>query len=143
MSTKAAIRDWLLSDAAIANKISNRVFPGKVPQGESFPAIVLQKISRSHEYHLTGELGIGSEMIQVDVYDRGRNARWSVEYIAELIRLRMSGYRGQLNADVFCHGATIERNNEVNERPADASDEWIERESMDFQVWTTTAVPTL
>ena len=137
--SKAAIRDFLIGNADINNKVSNRVFPSHLPQGTPIPALVLQTINRTHEYHLTNELGISPQMIQIDVYAATRP---EVEEIAELIRDRLSGYRGSLNADTFCHGARIERNTPIDTPPADASDRWLSRQSMDFQLHITSSVPT-
>lgn len=140
--SKKAVRDWLTGNTSIADRVSNRIHNGRVPQGGSLPAIVLTTITKDHEYSLANEIGLTEFVMQVDVYGEGPRGPLDVEEISELVRLRLSGYRGQLNDDVFCHAARLIRNSESFDKPADASDDWTPRVSMDFSLSLTTAVPT-
>lgn len=138
-----AVRDWLIGDVQIVNKVSNRIYPNKIPQEiKSGICIVLNRISGNHEYDLSNELGIRRFIYQLDIYGDIDTRPAEVEATNELIRLRMSGYRGQLNDDVFCHGLFLQGDDEEAERPVDASDIWQFRQGFDFEIHVTAAVPT-
>lgn len=142
MSRLVAIRDWLLGSVEIANAITDRAFAGHIPQGVTGTSIVLNQINSNHEYSLTGQIGIIAYTYQIDVYDDGGTPLKTVQEVGELVRNRLSGYRGQLNDDVFCHGAFIEGDSESEDRPIDSSSNWKTRESFDVELHLTAAVPT-
>lgn len=137
-----AIRDFLEADGAITDKIAGRTYPERIPQDVTGLAVVLNRTTANREYSLTNELGIAAHNLQLDVYGDRNTTEAEVDATAELIRLRLSGYRGQLNDDVFCHGAFIDQDNDVSERPADGSDHWPFRRSFNFEIHVTQAVPT-
>lgn len=133
MTIKDAVYDFLIADAGINTAVGGRVFYGRVPQGQPFPAIVLQVITTNHNYHLTNESTVVDPTIQVDIYDKGTTGQQSV--IAGLVRSRLSGYRGALNNDIFCDSSTILRDSEFYTKPTDGTDNWINRVSIDFRIF--------
>jgi hypothetical protein len=90
LASKPAIADRLT-----AEKFGTRIFLRRAPQGCPLPLAVVSVFGGSPDYHLAGELGDTSRVVQVSVYaatDR------EAEDIAELIRLApLSGYRGQMD----------------------------------------------
>jgi hypothetical protein len=140
--SKAAIRDWLVGIAEITDYVSNRIFSGHIPQGVTETCIVLTKVDANHEYSLANEISPTQFIYQLDIYDSGAAGRANVDAVAELIRLRLSGYRGQLNDDVYCHVATISRDNDLDIPPGDSSDQWTARTSFDISLFLNTTEPT-
>lgn len=144
MSIKRAVNDYLIADAGINAAVGGRVYDGRVPkrlpgQPDNLPAIVLQIISEEAYTHLTNESAIRAPLIQIDVYDRDPKAQ--SDTIADLIRSRLSGYRGSLNSDTVCDSAVRQRTNQFDEPPDDGSDNWIRRVSSDYRIHYFAAAP--
>lgn len=100
LASKPAIADRLT-----AEKFGTRIFLRRAPQGCPLPLVVVTVIGGSPDYHLAGELGDTSRVVQVSTYAA---TDLEAEEIAELIRLApLSGYRGQMDT-VRVQAVTIE-----------------------------------
>lgn len=139
MSIKRAVNDYLLADAGINAAVGGRVYDGRIPKGKPLPAIVLQVVTEGAYYELQNESAVRAPIIQIDVYDRDPKAQ--SDTIAELIRSRLSGYRGALNDETFCDCAVRQRYNQFDEPPDDGTDNWIRRVSTDYRIHYFAAVP--
>lgn len=145
------IADHLGGSQNIVDAVENRIFPDVIPQevrdsGGSrmtlYPCLVLQAVSATPEYYLGGEASYHQAVIQVDVFTDGRRGTKHANELAELVRNRLSGYRGQFGTG--CRGtARLVRCNAVPVEPADGSDTHIRRTSMDFEINHTAATPSL
>lgn len=144
------IRDHLVGSAAIVNAVSDRIFPDAIPQEKRssgqrmalYPCIVLEDISNDPEMYLGGEAGTHTSMIQIDVWvvDSG-NGKHKANEISELVRNRLNGYRGVFGTG--CYGtARMERKSSPITSPADGSDTYTRRVSMDFEIIHSADVPT-
>lgn len=69
-----ALQALLLADAAIAARVSDRVYWGLRPQGFPLPAIVMHVISGADAPHLTGTDGFWRYRVQIDCYGADRPA---------------------------------------------------------------------
>lgn len=135
------IADQLLASTAIVNAFSNRVFPEVIPQGSNqYPAIVLNDISNAPEYYLGGESGMHTSTVQVDVWTDGTGGKQKANELGELVRNRLSGYRGQFGTGVYGTARMISNNSNAA-APVDASDNHRRRVSMDFEFIHSAAVP--
>lgn len=144
------VRNHLDGSQAIRNEISDRIFPDRIPQrlyddqgrprDTAFPCIVLTEISGVPEYTLAGEAGVHMSTIQVDVYTR--KGPQETKDIAELVRNRLSGYRGTLGTD-GCHARNcmLVRNDTSTTPPADGSENYLRRASMGFRITHSADVP--
>lgn len=140
MSIKTAIYDFLIADAGINAAVGGRIHSGRLPKEKTLPAIVLTVIDTDHHYSLANEVMKAEATVQVDVWDRDPQPEHVT--IAELVRLRLSGYRGALNGTYNGETFEIVRNSELNEPPKDGSDNWLRRISMDFRFFHNATVPT-
>lgn len=139
MTIAKAVYDFLIADAGINAAVGGRIFRDRVPQGESFPAIIIQVISTNHNYHLTNESAVRDSRIQIDAYDRGPTPQHEV--IAELINSRISGYRGDLNSEMFCDSATFDDDVNMPSPPKDGTDNWTYRVLKRCHLFYFAAVP--
>lgn len=145
------IRDQLTASTAILDAFSDRIFPDSIPQElrdsegnrrTLYPAIVIGEISAQPEYDLGGESGVHTTQLQLDVYTDGTGGRPKANELSELVRNRLSGYRGQFGTG--CSGTCrLIRVPTTIEAPTDASDNKRYRVSMDFEIIHTAAVPDL
>jgi hypothetical protein len=135
------VRDYLAAGVEIANAFGERIFPDGMPQGAAYPAIVISDLSNSPEYSLAGEVGTHTSVITIDCWTDGKGGRERVNRLGEMVRNRLSGYRGALGDGVYCNGARMIRNNSLAAEPLPGSDQHRRRASMDFEIIHTAAVP--
>ncbi|KPU83700.1 hypothetical protein JI58_07945 [Marinosulfonomonas sp. PRT-SC04] len=123
------LRSLLLVDSGVSSHVSDRVNFGAHPQGQPFPAIVLNTISESEGYTLNGPNGVTHTRIQVDCYAGTYGA---AKLLSRAVRSLLSGYQGGAFQGVFLVGTRGGREGGSNEaeRPY--------RVSMDFMVHFTT-----
>lgn len=87
------LRAWLLSDTAISNVVGLRVFPLRADQGSDYPLVILQQVSMTPELHSLGETGLVQTRLQITAWAKTYKV---ARELGELIRLRISGYTGEL-----------------------------------------------
>lgn len=145
------IADHLTGSTNIVDTVSNRIFPDVIPQeirdsqGNKlplYPCIVLGIVSNQPEYYLGGEGGVHETIMQVDCWVDGEQGADELNDLAELVRNRMSGYRGQFGTG--CRGtARLIRNDPSAVAPVDGSGVYRRRASMDFALIHTADAPSL
>jgi hypothetical protein len=135
------IRDRLATSSAIVDAFSDRIYPETAPQGASFPRIHISDVSSLPEYYLGGEAGLHVSKVQLDVWTDGTGGKFRANELSELVRNRLSGYKGQFGTG--CHGsAVLIRNDPDSLPPVDGSDTRNLRVSMDFEITHSASVPT-
>jgi hypothetical protein len=139
------IADHLKASVAILDAFSDDIYPEVIPQERKDrweQALVLNDLSNDPEYYLGGEAGTHTTIIQIDVWTNGVGGKARANELGELIRNRLSGYRGTFGTG--CYGtARMIRNDSVAAPPVDGSDKHRRRVSMDFKIINTASVPTL
>ncbi len=133
-----ALRKFWIDDEDIRDKIDGRIFARRVPDHTTNPCVVLTTITTSREYSLANEINVLTAVVQVDVY--GANTA-EVDEITELIRNRTSGYKG-LAGDLFLQGCFILREQSEAKRRRDGSNRFANRNSTDYQIFFSQAIPT-
>ena len=136
------IRDHLMGSALLADAVGTHIYPEVIPQGVTWEAaIVLQEINSLPEYTLAGEVGTHITTMQVDIWTDGTGGRPRVTEIAELVRNRLSGYRGQFGDGEF-GTARLVRSDSLAASPTDGSVTHKRRISQDYEIIHTADVPT-
>ncbi len=136
------IRDHLAGSTAIVNDVGDNIYPEVIPQKVQYEkAIVINDISATPEYALRGEVGLHTSRIQIDYWTNGTSGKYAANFGAELIRNRLSGYRGQFGTGCYGTSRMLE-NNSLAASPFDASDMHRRRVSMDFEIIHSADVPT-
>lgn len=135
------LAEYLWADEEITNRVEHRIYPGHAPVGVLGELIVIREINRNPEYTIDLEAGIHDLIVQVDCYAAGPKSAYN---LAELVRLRLSGYRGTIGREdpANIESARIINARQVQERPADNSDKWTHRYQMDFAMFVHTTIPT-
>lgn len=142
------LRDHLRSVAAIRDRVDGGAdFPGiyadNVPQGHVGECIVLRVIVTDHNYHLGGEVADSGSTVQVTVYSDKAARAFS---LMELIRNRLSGYRGLMGDSDETRVKTCIIANDVGadiDETAEADDKFIHTYTADYLLIYTTPEPTL
>jgi hypothetical protein len=86
----------LCEDTGIAGMIGSgadaRIYPNQMPDGVTFPAIVLTKVIGMGDYDQQGDTGVEDCRVQVDLYsDQGKAA---LNVLRRSVRGLLSGFRG-------------------------------------------------
>jgi hypothetical protein len=135
------IRDHLVGSTAIVDAFSDRMFTENAPQGAGYPRLHLNDVSSDPEMYLGGEAGEHTTVVQIDVWTDGSGGKARANELGEMVRNRLSGYRGQFGTGVYGTARMI-RNNSVAAPPIPGSDQHRRRYSMDFEVRHSASVPT-
>lgn len=123
MSLESAFRSMILSISSVTSLVSQRVFPGIIPENETLPAIRYLPVSGTREHSHDGVSGFQVQRIQVDCY-----AKTYAEVIALAAALEagMDGFNGSSPATF---AITLESDSDVYEEVPR-----IWRRQMDFVV---------
>lgn len=135
---EADLKTFLLDSDSIRDVVGNRVFAGKAPKSSRGAVLIVRNTSPDHFYTLTNEANALRAMVQIDCYDETPT---KADALGELVRNRLSGYRGTAGGATI-QGATIARDNAFRESPENSSDKWIHRRSFDFSIFYAQTVPT-
>lgn len=137
MNKKHLIK-FLADSDGVRNRLAYRIFPGVARQGEQLPYLTMRQIGTDRYNDLAGEDGLATIVLQLTVRaDTDTEAR----DIAELIRNRLSGYRGLMDT-TYVQGCTIENQREQQVRPAAGSDHWMFEHHTDYRITFNQAEPT-
>lgn len=96
------MRTYLLAQPSVTALIATRLYPIRLPQGVTLPAVTYQRITRTATVTHDGAADLGRAGIQIDC--------WADTYagmvaLAKAIRAALSGYRGSMGTN----GATAAR----------------------------------
>lgn len=82
----------LMADAATAAIVADRVYPRQMPDGATFPCLVVTKVAGVGNYDLQGDAGLEQARVQVDCYtDQGAAAAITMR---NAVRRLLSGFKG-------------------------------------------------
>jgi hypothetical protein len=89
MSVLIDFATYLLTKSAITDLVSTRIFVDKLPESvTSRPSVTIQRISTVHQRALSGETGIATDRLQVDVWG---STSATTDAVAEAIRIAIDG----------------------------------------------------
>lgn len=126
MSIASDIRTFLLADATLGGLVGTRVYPVKLPQDPTVPAMTYQWISGERHHAASGAVGLASPRIQFDCWAK---TYLEAESMLEALRKRLDGFSGTAGASKI-QGAFFETERDSYE---DASR--LYGRSADFFVW--------
>ena len=142
-----ALKVYLLSKAAVTDKIAHRLYANHVPQDErGSPRVVLRRIITPRMYTLLEEFDCVQVRMSVDIYADGAGGERAVLDTAEQIRQQVSSYRGtwgNASNEAQIYSCTIERESTLQPyRPIDGSDVWTHAHTMELLITHNQDVPT-
>ena len=91
MSLETAMRAYVLADAAIAAVVGQRMYPRRLPQGPTLPALVYQRIDTRREHDMDGPDGLPRPRVQVTAW--AASVQTATD-LAAAVRERLDGFRG-------------------------------------------------
>lgn len=136
------IRDHLMGSVNIADAFGEHIYAEAIPQDAEWEEmLVINDLSNNPEYSLAGEVGTHTTIIQIDVWTKGAGGKPRVVALGEMVRNRLSGYRGQFGSGEY-GTARLLRNDAL--APPDPSGGPVHRRrvSQDYEIIHTADVPT-
>jgi len=124
MTIEKDIYYQLTDDTDVSTLVGDRVYPMKLPQGWTLPAITYQRISGERAHCLNGPSGRARPRFQIDC--------WAEDYdgakdLSDKVRLCLDGFKGDINTESDVGGITLEGDRDIWEE-----DIKIYRITMDF-----------
>lgn len=86
-----ALRTFVLADATVTALAGVRMYPRKLPQGPTLPAIAYQRIDTRRLHDLDGPDGLPRARVQLSMWAASVA---DAEALAAAVRARLDGYRG-------------------------------------------------
>lgn len=90
-SIGSAIRSKLIADTLITSLAGTRVYPQKLPQNPTLPAVIYSIISDTPNADVSGMAGLFNADIQIECYAETAQA---AQDLSENVRLSLQSYRG-------------------------------------------------
>lgn len=91
MSLLTALRTYVLADAAVTALAGVRMYPRKLPQGPTLPAIAYQRIDTRRLHDMAGADGLPRARVQLSMWATSAAA---AEELAAAVLVRLDGYKG-------------------------------------------------
>lgn len=92
------LRTYILADSNISNLVAARIYPLKLPQRPTVPAVTYQRISGERMHSMSGATGLAGPRIQFDCWD---TTYLSSKNLADLLRKRIDGFAGTVDSEVI------------------------------------------
>ncbi|MGB0889859.1 MAG: DUF3168 domain-containing protein [Solirubrobacterales bacterium] len=100
-----SVRARLIEVTAVTDIVpASRIYPLKLPQNPTFPAITYRVISDVPEYDLEGEAGLSHARIQIDCYGASSSGEDPYDVARALgleVRAALSAYQGTVDGVEF------------------------------------------
>ena len=87
---ETAVRAILAADGTVSGLVSSRIYPMKLPQGPTMPAITYSRVSGPRVQELSGPSGLAFPRVQVDSW---ASTYAGVKALADAVRKALDGYR--------------------------------------------------
>ena len=132
------LQTHLEAQSGITNLVGTRIYSHHLRRDTAtYPLITHQLVGNDHEHMLSGAAGIASARFQIDCWGLKMS---DVEALAEQVRLAMQGYQGTMGST--CVKFTLFLNEfDLSESPKDASEQWLYRRVLEFQVKYAESIP--
>lgn len=125
MSIETAFRTLLANNSAVAARVAGRIYPRKLPQNPTLPALTFFRVSTLAEFSHDGA-ALEGPLFQVSVWSK---SALEAQQLALDVKRAASGFRGHV-AGVEINGSFLRNHFELYD---DATE--IYHHPMDFRVW--------
>lgn len=133
MSIETGLRTHLINDTDVAALVANsdspttyRIYPLRLPQGYTLPAISYQRISADRTHTLSGPIGRVWPRFQVDCWAESYS---TVRDLADKVRLALDGHKGSMGGESNVGGVHLMGEHDLFEEATE-----IHRVTLDFSI---------
>ena len=132
MGIEAGIYSRLTASTSITAIVGTRIFPGRVPQGQTFPNIRFSILAQEQTQKLTGHLTLYSASIQIDCYTL--NSYSSLIDLSDTVRANLNTGSTTFGSIQITNCHVQSELDEPPFTPTDGSDDWIYGRSLSLQL---------
>lgn len=127
----AAVRTLLAADSGVSALVSSRIYPLRLPQNATLPAVVLFTIDGPRQSTFDGPNGLVQSRVQVDCYggEMGGGAYIDMHSVLTAVRKALNGYSGT-SAGVSIRSVQMDSERDLLEPETS-----VPRVSADFMIW--------
>jgi len=93
---EAGLFSFLSGEQNVTALVGSRIYPLKLPQAATYPAITYQRVSGDRIRSLDGPSGLADPRIQLDLWDKTYSG---VKALADTVRGALDGFRGLMGTD--------------------------------------------
>ena len=127
MDIEQAIRAHLAADAGVASLVGGRIYPLRLPEGYTLPALVYQVVASTEDAAHDAPAGIVSVRLQLDAWG---NRYGDVKAVRAAVRQALLGHSGAMGGLAYVAVPAVEVELDLFEE-----DTGLYRVSMDYRVW--------
>jgi len=124
VSIETGLYSHLTTDSDVSALVGTRVYPLKLPQGYTLPAISYQRVSGDRLATLSGPTGRANPRFQIDCW---ASTYSGVRDLASKVRQALDGHKGGLGGEDDVGGISIEGDRDLFEENTE-----VFRVTMDF-----------
>lgn len=117
----------------IGEGVNVGLFPNYLPVGASLPLVTYNRMGSSHGKFLNGAIGQAEARFQLDCYASDDTGYSAVKNIADVLRLKLDGYRGWMGT-TFVNDCEISNQTDFYDPPQHAGDFGTHRVSLDVTI---------
>lgn len=148
MLINEAIRRHLIANAALVAVVGQRIYPNKLSQGVTYPAIAYRRAGKTTVEHLEEDNGghAGLAQFRIRFFSTTTQANGGSDTafeVDELLRLAMQGFRGTVTDLTASPVETLEINTILHQTTFDGYDDETQTYQVisDYDVWAEEATP--
>ncbi len=127
----------LESQAGLTALVGTRMFPERLPQEPTYPAIAVSRITSERPHALEGSSGLVGAMFQFDVFGKTYAA---AKAVVEQLRLALDSFSGTVDGIVI-QEVSFESDADVNEHRDTEPTSPLRHIAADFEVWYNESKP--
>lgn len=107
----ADLRAYLIGGSAVSTLVGTRVYPVKLPQNPTYPAVTYEQVSGVRDYTLCGPNGLAWPRVTI--------SSWALSYsgaraLADAVRQRISGFHGEWGSSPPTQIGSVHLDNELD-----------------------------
>lgn len=142
MDSYVVLRAFLLADAPVAALVGTRIYPVKLPQNVTYPAMTLLRVTNRPPTPLKGKASANYERFQIDCWVRETSGAASFTQVLALgaaVKARLEAYVGPMS-DARTSPATVYQTSVLFDDERDFFESDVNggyfRHSADYKLWS-------
>lgn len=127
---KKAIHSMLSAAPSVTAIVGDRIYPRRLPQRCTFPAIEIDPVGETFGHHMGGEQKLTQARIELHCLAEGP---WDAEDLADRVRSAVNAKRG-LYGSLYIDSCFVEDRTSEDWLKREGGEEWIDEETLALEV---------
>lgn len=126
-----AVRTRLLASSGVTDLVSTRIRCGSLVQGETLPAVIINRVTGAPVYTDDGESGLAQARLEINCWG---STYGSAKTLARAVIAALSAYNGTSGSTTF-QNTLLDSEQDIREGGTMNQPEYLFRTMLDFIVW--------